>query len=120
MCHPGRNKRDASWFETSCHLVGAVAARRGLSAGRPPAAPKKAAALRACPESLQGDPVAIGDPNGSPAGDGADQQHSVRERLSFVKAAAMVDELLHVPMSEGLLEAIERGNAVALLPRLRG
>jgi predicted TIM-barrel fold metal-dependent hydrolase len=38
----------------------------------------------------------------------------------FVKAAAMVDELLHVPMSEGELEAIERGNAVALLPRLRG
>jgi 6-methylsalicylate decarboxylase len=38
----------------------------------------------------------------------------------FVKAAAMVDELLHVPMSGGELEAIERGNAVALLPRRRG
>jgi predicted TIM-barrel fold metal-dependent hydrolase len=38
----------------------------------------------------------------------------------FVKAAAMVEELRHVPMSDVEREAIERGNALALLPRLRG
>jgi predicted TIM-barrel fold metal-dependent hydrolase len=38
----------------------------------------------------------------------------------FVKAAAMIEELRHTPMAQGERDAIERGNALALLPRLRG
>ncbi len=38
----------------------------------------------------------------------------------FVKTAAMIEELRHTQMSEGERDAIERGNALALLPRLRG
>jgi predicted TIM-barrel fold metal-dependent hydrolase len=38
----------------------------------------------------------------------------------FVKTAAMIEELRHIQMSEGERDAIERGNALALLPRLRG
>jgi len=37
----------------------------------------------------------------------------------FVKTAAMIEELRHIQMSEGERDAIERGNALALLPRLR-
>jgi 6-methylsalicylate decarboxylase len=37
----------------------------------------------------------------------------------FVKASVMVEELRHVPMSEGERQAIERDNALALVPRLR-
>jgi len=37
----------------------------------------------------------------------------------FVRAAAMVEELQHAQMPAGEREAIERGNALALLPRLR-
>jgi 6-methylsalicylate decarboxylase len=38
----------------------------------------------------------------------------------FVKAATMIEELRHTPMTEAERDAIERGNALALLPRLRG
>src|SRR5215831_19466009 len=38
----------------------------------------------------------------------------------FVKAATMIEELRHTQMSELERDAIERGNALALLPRLRG
>src|SRR5215468_5559194 len=38
----------------------------------------------------------------------------------FVKAAAMIEELRHAQMSEVEREAIDRTNALALLPRLRG
>jgi predicted TIM-barrel fold metal-dependent hydrolase len=38
----------------------------------------------------------------------------------FVKTAAMIEELQHTQMSESERDAIERGNALALLPRLRG
>lgn len=37
----------------------------------------------------------------------------------FVKTAAMIEELQHTQLSEGERDAIERGNALALLPRLR-
>jgi 6-methylsalicylate decarboxylase len=37
----------------------------------------------------------------------------------FVKAALMIEELHHAPMSDAEREAIERGNAMALLPRLK-
>ena len=37
----------------------------------------------------------------------------------FVKTAAMIEELRHTQMSERERDAIERGNASALLPRLR-
>jgi predicted TIM-barrel fold metal-dependent hydrolase len=35
----------------------------------------------------------------------------------FVKAATMIEELRHTPMTEAERDAIERGNALALLPR---
>src|SRR5215471_17150015 len=38
----------------------------------------------------------------------------------FVKAAAMIEEMRHAQMTEVEREAIERNNALALLPRLRG
>ena len=38
----------------------------------------------------------------------------------FVKTAAMIDELQHTHISEIEREAIERSNALSLLPRLRG
>jgi 6-methylsalicylate decarboxylase len=37
----------------------------------------------------------------------------------FVKAAEMVEQLHHAPFSESERDAIERGNAMALLPRLK-
>jgi 6-methylsalicylate decarboxylase len=38
----------------------------------------------------------------------------------FVKAALMIEELRHTPMTQTDREAMERGNALTLLPRLRG
>src|SRR5262249_8306342 len=38
----------------------------------------------------------------------------------FVKAAAAIEELGHTPMPDADRVAIERGNALALIPRLRG
>jgi predicted TIM-barrel fold metal-dependent hydrolase len=38
----------------------------------------------------------------------------------FVKTATMIEELRHTQMSEGERHAIERSNALSLLPRLRG
>ena len=38
----------------------------------------------------------------------------------FVSAAAMIEEFRHTQMSESERDAIDRGNALALLPRLRG
>ncbi len=37
----------------------------------------------------------------------------------FVKAAIGIEELRHTPMSDAEREAIDRGNALSLLPRLK-
>jgi predicted TIM-barrel fold metal-dependent hydrolase len=37
----------------------------------------------------------------------------------FVKAAMGIEELTHTPLSDAERNAIERGNAMALIPRLR-
>jgi predicted TIM-barrel fold metal-dependent hydrolase len=37
----------------------------------------------------------------------------------FVKAAAGIEELQHTHMADAEREAIDRGNAIALLPRLK-